>query len=198
MIVRVVLLFLFSITTFFSKVESYNHLPPLSRAVGHRRQVMKSVGHRRQFVKSFVKIATTGALVTTAFPSVSFAEGKDELIMQLKDGRKLLEPLSDKLQAEQWDAVRSVLKGPGLGELWNLGESKNTIAKLAKKTDNMMLMELGNELQISLQMADQLTYDNAFVYFQPGNGKVDIKGPQSMVKKAISQLDEIVEMAAED
>jgi hypothetical protein len=59
-------------------------------------------------------------------------------------------------------------------------------------------MELGNELQISLQMADQLTYDNAFVYFQPGNGKVDIKGPQSMVKKAISQLDEIVEMAAED
>ena len=168
------------------------------KSVGHRRQVVKSVGHRRQFVKSFVNIATTGALVTTAFPSVSFAEGKDELIMQLKDGRKLLEPLSDKLQAEQWDAVRSVLKGPGLGELWNLGESKNTVAKLAKKTDNMGLMELGNELQISLQMADQLTYDNAFVYFQPGNGKVDIKGPQSMVKKAISQLDEIVEMAAED
>ena len=197
MIVRILLLFLISLTSFFSVAESYHQCPPLSRA-GHRRQVVKSVGHRRQFVKSFVNIATTGALVTTAFPSVSFAEGKDDLIMQLKDGRKLLEPLSDKLQAEQWDAVRSVLKGPGLGELWNLGESKNTIAKLAKKIDNMELMELGNELQISLQMADQLTYDNAFVYFQPGNGKVDIKGPQSMVKKAISQLDEIVEMAAED
>jgi len=49
----------------------------------------------------------------------------------------------------------------------------------------------------SLQMADQLTYDNAFVYFQPGNGKVDIKGPQNMISKAQKQLEEIIEMGAE-
>ncbi|GMH64500.1 hypothetical protein TrRE_jg6567 [Triparma retinervis] len=159
-----------------------------SFSVGH--------GHRRQFLKSFVDVATTSAVVTTVFPSVSFAaDGKDDLLRQLKDGRKLLEPLNDKLQAEQWDSVRSVLKGPGLGELWNLGASKNTIGKLARVTDNMGLMELGDELQISLQMADQLTYDNAFVYFQPGSGKVDVKGPQNMVKKAITQLDEIIELA---
>mmetsp|Transcript_15470 Transcript_15470/g.31873 ORF Transcript_15470/g.31873 Transcript_15470/m.31873 type:complete len:186 (-) Transcript_15470:27-584(-) len=149
---------------------------------------------RRAFLKS---IGTTAVTTTAMFlpkPSLA-AENKDELLGALKEGRRLLEPLNDKLADQQWDAVRTVLKGPGLGELWNLGASKNTVGKLAKATDNMGLMELGDELQISLQMADQLTYDNAFVYFQPGNGKVDIKGPQNMVKKAIGQLDEIIELA---
>ena len=89
--------------------------------------------------------------------------------------------------------MRFVLKGPGLGELWNLGASKNPIGRLAKLTDDMGLMELSDELQQSLQMSDQLAYDNAFVYFQPGSGQIDVKSPQNMIKKAIEQLDEKIE-----
>lgn len=44
--------------------------------------------------------------------------------------------------------------------------------KLAKETGNVELFEKKDDLALSLQMCDQLTYDNAFVYFQPGNGKV--------------------------
>ena len=47
-------------------------------------------------------------------------------------------------------------------------QSQNTLVQLAKETGDFELLELKDELAISLQMCDQLTYDNAFVYFQPG------------------------------
>ena len=69
-------------------------------------------------------------------------------------------------------------------------------SSLLQMTDDMSLLELSDELQVSLQMSDQLTYDNAFVYFQPGSGKVDIKGPTSTLNKAVEQLDEIIKQAS--
>lgn len=42
-------------------------------------------------------------------------------------------------------------------------------------------------------MCDQYTYDNVFIYFQPGNGKVKIKEPVDMANKAISQLKEVLD-----
>jgi hypothetical protein len=42
-------------------------------------------------------------------------------------------------------------------------------------------------------MCDQLTYDNVFVYFQPGNGKIKIKEPTDVINKAIKQLDDIIQ-----
>ena len=69
--------------------------------------------------------------------------------------------------------------------------------KLAKETGNVELFEYKDELALSLQMCDQLTYDNAFVYFQPGNGKYNIKEPQTLAKKAMSQLDQIIQVAKE-
>ena len=49
------------------------------------------------------------------------------------------------------------------------------------------------QLSISLQMCDQYTYDNVFVYFQPGNGKVKLKEPLDMATKAMSQLKEVLD-----
>ena len=37
-------------------------------------------------------------------------------------------------------------------------------------------------------------YDNVFVYFQPGNGKVKIKEPIDLAIKAMKQLDEAIEV----
>ena len=51
---------------------------------------------------------------------------------------------------------------------------------------------LKDEVAYNLQMCDQLTYDNVFVYFQPGNGKIKIKEPTDAVNKAISQITEVV------
>ena len=66
---------------------------------------------------------------------------------------------------------------------------------MAKQTGEFELLELKDELAISLQMCDQLTYDNAFVYFQPGNGKVKIKEPKDLATKAMSQIEEAIKVA---
>ncbi len=82
-----------------------------------------------------------------------------------------------------------------MNQLWNLGESQNTLVKLAKDTGEFELLELKDELAISLQMCDQLTYDNAFVYFQPGNGKVKIKEPTDLALKAMNQIGDAISLA---
>lgn len=51
-------------------------------------------------------------------------------------------------------------------------------------------MEIKNELAVSLQMTDQYSYDNVFIYYQPGNGKVKTKEPLQMANQAIGQLKE--------
>jgi len=57
------------------------------------------------------------------------------------------------------------------------------------------LFEIKDDLAYTLQMCDQLTYDNAFVYFQPGNGKYKIKEPQQLAKAAMNQIQQIIDMA---
>lgn len=56
-------------------------------------------------------------------------------------------------------------------------------------------MELKDDLSISLQMTDQYSYDNVFIYYQPGNGKVKIKEPLEMCEKAIGELREAIDLA---
>jgi hypothetical protein len=46
-------------------------------------------------------------------------------------------------------------------------------------------------------MCDQLTYANAFVYFQPGSGKFKIKEPQELARQAMAKIEEALEMANE-
>jgi hypothetical protein len=69
---------------------------------------------------------------------------------------------------------------------------------LAKETGNIDLFELKDELAYNLQMCDQLTYDNAFVYFQPGNGKVKIKEPQQLALMAMKQIQQVIDLASSE
>jgi len=66
--------------------------------------------------------------------------------------------------------------------------------KLVKENGNFDLLEMKDELAISLQMTDQYSYDNVFIYYQPGNGKVKTKEPLEMANKAIGQLKEILDV----
>lgn len=69
---------------------------------------------------------------------------------------------------------------------------------LAKETGNIDLFELKDELAYNLQICDQLTYDNAFVYFQPGNGKVKIKEPQQLALMAMKQIQQVIDLASSE
>jgi hypothetical protein len=95
--------------------------------------------------------------------------------------------------------------------LWNLGDSKNTLRKLADLRDDVELFELADDVGGALQLADQYTCahalhpfaactsltaaipphtadDNVFIKFQPGSGKVLIKEPKSQLKLASDKL----------
>ena len=64
--------------------------------------------------------------------------------------------------------MRTVLKTPPVNQLWNLGDAQNTLSRLARETGEYDIMEMKDELAISLQMTDQYSYDNNFIYYQPG------------------------------
>ena len=127
------------------------------------------------------------SLVSVNAPANAAATEAD-LLAELRAVREALVPLPEMLEAQEWDKVRTVLKTPPVGNLWNLGESKNTLRKLADLRDDVELFELADDVAGALQLADQFTYDNNFIYFQPGSGKVNIKGPKQSVELAASKL----------
>lgn len=69
--------------------------------------------------------------------------------------------------------------------------------KIARETGNVDLFEMKDDLAYNLQLCDQLTYDNAFVYFQPGSGKFKIKEPQDLARRAMVQIQDIIDIATE-
>ena len=122
------------------------------------------------------KILTTAAALTTsstllptqsahATPSSTTTAA---LLTDLQTSLTKITQLPTELENSNWDTARTILKTPPVNQLWNLGESSNTIVKLAKETGEMELLELKDDLAISLQMCDQYSYDNVFIYYQPG------------------------------
>lgn len=171
---------------------------PLNAATGvGSSSISTSTSSRRAFLsKTTASVpAVVGAAVALNPRAASAAAAtKESLLSDLKASKEKLAPIPELLKSEQWDSVRTLLKTPPVNQLWNLGESQNTLMKLAKETDEFELIELKDELAISLQMCDQYTYDNAFVYFQPGNGKVKLKEPTDMAIKAMKQIQEAIDI----
>jgi hypothetical protein len=152
---------------------------------------------RRSIFSTSLLLASITTILTSSSPLLAFAAAEttntDSLIADLNTSLERISTIPPLLEAAQWDKVRTILKTPPVVDLWNLGDSKNTLAKIALSTGNMEIMEYKDELSISLQMTDQYSYDNNFIYYQPGNGKVKTKEPLDMANKAIVQLKEAVE-----
>ena len=153
---------------------------------------------RRNFISAVGASIAAASVLTAQSQSAFAASTKDALIADLNESYAKLSTVPDLLQQSEWDKVRNILKSPPLNLLWNLGDSKNTLVMLAKETGDMELLEAKDELSISLQMCDQYTYDNVFVYFQPGDGKVKIKEPVEMAEKAKSQLKEVLDFVSKE
>lgn len=151
---------------------------------------------RRSFLATLTTASLAAATTTllSSQPALA-AETKESLVADLSTSLTKIRTIPPLLEAAEWDKVRTVLKTQPVNGLWNLGESQNTLVKLAKETGEFDLMEMKDELAISLQMTDQYSYDNNFIYYQPGNGKLKTKEPLEMAKKAIIQLEEAVAAA---
>jgi hypothetical protein len=121
------------------------------------------------------------------------ASTTDSLLEELQTSQSKLKEIPGLLQEQEWDKVRTILKTPPVNKLWNLGDSQNIVLQLAKDTGNVEWFEVKEDLAYNLQMCDQLTYNNVFVYFQPGNGKIKIKEPQEAAERAISQIQQLLD-----
>eukprot|EP00563_Minutocellus_polymorphus_P001035 CAMPEP_0181038910 /NCGR_PEP_ID=MMETSP1070-20121207/10181_1 /TAXON_ID=265543 /ORGANISM="Minutocellus polymorphus, Strain NH13" /LENGTH=225 /DNA_ID=CAMNT_0023116713 /DNA_START=61 /DNA_END=738 /DNA_ORIENTATION=- len=194
-------------TTTTTRRQTASHSPlnkKNTQLEAHRQGVSTSSteSSRRNFIStvgSSIAAAASVVLMTPARPaSAAAASTKDALVADLNESYAKLSTVPDLLQQSEWDKVRTILKSPPLNQLWNLGDSKNTLVQLAKETGDMELLEAKDELSISLQMTDQYTYDNVFVYFQPGNGKVKVKEPVEMAEKAMSQLKEVLDFVGKE
>jgi len=150
---------------------------------------------RRAFLSNLQTTILAPALIASIGPSIANAAGTKDLVNDLVASKEKIKAIPELLEAEEWNKVRTILKTPPVNQLWNLGDSQNTLVKLAKETGEFEFLEMKDELAITLQICDQLTYDNSFVYFQPGNGKVDIKGPIDLAIKAMSQIGDAVSIA---
>lgn len=127
-------------------------------------------------------------------PAAVSAESNDELIALLRQDRELLDPLPKMLKEQKWDNVRSVLKTPPVSYLWNLGLEKNTLKKLGDNLGEIQVLELMDEIASDLQVADEISYSNNYVYGQPGEGKVKVQEPIEYMKMAMSKLDEVLKI----
>jgi hypothetical protein len=131
---------------------------------------------RREWWSSTVKMAamttTTTGVVGSFFasdgrlpsptsifsPSPAYAaDSTSALVEELKSSKEKLSEIPLLLESQEWDKVRTILKTPPVNKLWNLGDSQNTILKLAKETGDVDLFELKDDLAYNLQMCDQLT-----------------------------------------
>ena len=136
--------------------------------------------------RTFLSTTIAATAVSSSFATLPIqsayaaADSKDALIADLQTSLTKIETIPSLVDSAEWDKIRTVLKTTPVVELWNLGESKNTLVKLAKETGEFDLMEMKDELAISLQMTDQYSYDNNFIYYQPGKYKkslfLDVNG----------------------
>lgn len=117
------------------------------------------------------------------------------LVAELRKIAQALEPLPGMLDEEKWDAVRTVLKAPPVGYLWQI-ESKNTIRKLGDMRGDVDMLEAADDVAGALQLCDQFTYDNNFIYFQPGSGKIKIKEPKEQLAIATKKINAILDSTA--
>lgn len=148
---------------------------------------------RRDWLNQAVAASAAASTLMIAPQIATAASSTTDYIQELQTSKAKIQEIPDLLQNQEWDKVRTILKTPPVNYLWNLGDSSNTIMKLAKETGNVDLFEIKDDLAYNLQMCDQLTYDNVFVYFQPGNGKIKIKEPTDVILKAMKQLDEVIQ-----
>ena len=154
-----------------------------------RRDWIGAVGGMATFAAS---IATTTATVTGFPQGVLAASLSEEYLAELQSSLTKLQPIPKLLEEQKWDEARTILKSSPVNKLWNLGDGQNTVLKLVKETGNVDLFEVKDDLAYNLQMCDQLTYDNNFIYYQPGNGKLKLKEPIEAINKALQQLETII------
>jgi hypothetical protein len=170
------------------------NIPSKTAAVQQQQFQQPSSSRREWFSQAGGMVALVGsfAATTTGFPQGASAATTDEYLAELKTSFSSLQSVPKLLEEQKWDEARTVLKTSPVNKLWNLGDGQNTVLKLVKETGNVELFELKDDLAYNLQMCDQLTYDNNFIYFQPGNGKLKLKEPIDAINKALGQLETII------
>lgn len=178
------------------ELEPQDSIPPPFTAVATESRPPHQVNLKMAAALAPVsrRLALSFAPAAIAF-APSLAQAADNKSVKADAARVLeaLQPLEGLIDENKWDGVRTVLKTPPVAELWERSlASKNYVRNAALAAGDPDLIELTEDLSSALQLADQYVYDNNFIYFQPGNGKVKIKEPKDQIKVAKTKLKAII------
>ena len=108
-------------------------------------------------VLTSTSVPSPAAAAAAASSTTTTTTTTSVLVDELQSSKEKLSVIPQLLQDQEWDKVRTVLKTPPVNKLWNLGDSQNTVLRLAKETGDVDLFELKDDLAYNLQMCDQLT-----------------------------------------
>lgn len=120
---------------------------------------------------------------------------EEELLKELKYVQTRLDEAQKWMDVEDWDRVRTWLKKPPVGYLWNYAPSKNTLKLYADIKYEDGALDTVDQIKAALQLTDQYSYDNVFIPSQPGNGKLMIKEPREQLTLAQNLLNKLLEGA---
>ncbi|KAL3943710.1 MAG: hypothetical protein SGBAC_002217 [Bacillariaceae sp.] len=174
-------------------VDAWSMLEPTTSSKTPQSNAERLTTSRRHWFQQAIAATSTLATVAAISPLPALAASASSLKEELKTCQSKLVDIPALLEQQEWEKVRQILKTPPVNKLWNLSDSQNVVLQLAKETGDVELFEVKDDLSLALQMTDQLTYDNVFVYFQPGNGKVKIKEPQDLANRAIGIIQKILD-----
>mmetsp|Transcript_15043 Transcript_15043/g.34260 ORF Transcript_15043/g.34260 Transcript_15043/m.34260 type:complete len:199 (-) Transcript_15043:91-687(-) len=151
---------------------------------------------RRRQVFIVPVLAGIGTGVVYPQQAEAAAESAAQLLDTLRKQRVLLDPVLDRIDDKQWDAIRFTLKNPPLQFIWDCALAKNTVRKLGEVLGDEEIVGAYEEIAGAMQSVDEYMYTNAFVYNQPGSGKFKIDEPKAELRKAMQYLDRVIQLAS--
>mmetsp|Transcript_27748 Transcript_27748/g.50702 ORF Transcript_27748/g.50702 Transcript_27748/m.50702 type:complete len:188 (+) Transcript_27748:59-622(+) len=119
-----------------------------------------------------------------------------ELLDMVKVQRRMLGPLPKQVDAEEFDAVRYVLKTPPVQYIWDCAYQRNTVRRLGEVLGDEEIMTTMDDVATALQNAEQYLYSNDYVYTQPGDGKFHLIEPKLYLNMAMDSLDGVIKRAS--
>ena len=109
-----------------------------------------------------VASASAAAAATTDESLSSSSLSHDDLLRQVQQASKQLEPVPQLIKDQKWDAVRAILLEPPLVDCWKK-TNRPLLQKYAEAVDDeLAALEAKEELVSHLRYLDMAVYNNVF------------------------------------
>ena len=117
---------------------------------------------RRSFVKSVSSLVLAAPAICELHIEGAFASEDEDLLLQIKEARKQLDPIPELIKQEQWDKIRAILVKPPISGCWTSRGKNKLLEDFADQLDDIEALEFKEEVISHLRYLDMAAYNNVF------------------------------------